>query len=139
MSDIVGDNTTTETKPKRKGLWWKILLGVLALFLAIMVLGSTNSPDLQVSRVSAFINDKRAVHIVNIGQKMLQIKSVVANNRDDCVMRAYGTGAAVKARSTPNQWVPLQVGEDVYFSSRCDVVHVDIDTDQGSISYSFDR
>ena len=70
------------------------------------------------------------VDVINASQDPITIKGVLFNNKPDCYV------------SKPSHSYPpieLQFAHGAAFFSRCDVIHVTVETDQGSATFKFDR
>jgi hypothetical protein len=112
-------------RPKRRLRWLKIIVGIIAAgFLVIGLLGSTNSPKLEVQR-TGFFHQGNIIKVLNIGAKPITITGVSFNNRADCISDEK------RERQT------LNVGDSTTFVSRCQIVRASIETDQGTATYSF--
>jgi hypothetical protein len=122
------------TTSKRKCTSVKIIVGAIAgSFLVIALLGSTNSPSLEVRRRDAIIRDDRQeLEVLNVGTKPLTITKIAINERDDCSVHRYPLTNDV--RPLPAE---LKVGDRLILYSSCQVIRAAIETDQGSNTYSF--
>jgi hypothetical protein len=122
---------SVNTKPKKKWRWLRIIAGIIVGgLLIIRLVGGTSSPELQLTRMGAFMNDDgKAMAIVNTGTKPIKITKITINDRADCSpSRIIG----------PNyEKSPIQIGDKITLISLCLIVRADVETDQGSGTYSF--
>lgn len=134
----VGNEMSVETdvaKTTRKSRWWhtigKVILILVALVAAINFLADLHGPPLRVTQAPATLLAPAVVMIVNEGQKKIDIKQITVNDRPDCQVRL---GIEQKTIVDP---IGLSVGDQLLFSTNCNVVRVHIDTDDGSGTYTF--
>lgn len=128
---------TDNAEPKPKWRWLKITVGIIAAgFLAIGILGSYNSPDLELVRRDLFdaARDGRVLEMTNTGKKPLQVVSMKINDRPDCSISRLSLIEG--ASPLP---LTLKIGDKLSLMSSCQIVRVIVDTDQGSNTYSFNR
>jgi hypothetical protein len=125
-------------KPKRKWRWLRITVGIIAAgFLALVILGSFHSPDLELVRRDLFdaAHDGRVLEVTNVGKKPLKITGMKINDRSDCSISAL-----LSFVQGPSPFpLTLKVGDELSLKSSCQIIRVSVDTDQGSESYSFNR
>jgi hypothetical protein len=127
---------TNNVKPKSKWRWLKIAVGITAAgFLVIGILGSYNSPDLELTRRDLFdaAHDGKVLDITNAGSKPLKVVGIKINDRSDCSLSrlSFVDGSTVPA--------VLKIGDQLSLISSCQIVRVTVETDQGSNTYSFNR
>lgn len=113
----------TERPKARRGL--KIFIGFCAAaFLMANLLKLGSGPKLEVER-TGFFHRGNIIKVLNVGDKEVTVTAVTVNDRPDC-------------RSNEKQEsVTLKVGESMIFPSACRIVRADIQTDQGSVSFTF--
>jgi hypothetical protein len=128
---------TDNAKPQRKWRWLKITVGTIAAaFLAIGILGSYNSPDLELVRRDLFdaARNGKVLEITNTGKSPLKVVSIKINDRTDCVIArlSFDDGSPL---------VPtvMKIGDRISLVSSCQIIRVSVETDQGSNTYSFNR
>ena len=111
-------------KPKsRRGI--KIFIGICAaVILAVNLIKIATTPRLEVER-TGFFHQGNIIKVLNVGDKPITIGAVSFNDRADC--------SPQEKRGS----VVLNVGENTTFSSSCQIIRANIETDQGSASYSF--
>ena len=128
---------TENVNPKPKWRWLKITVGIIAAgFLAITILGSYNSPDLELVRRDLFdaARDGRVLEITNTGKKPLKIVGIKINDRPDCSI------SRLSIIEGPSPFpLTLKIGDKLSLMSSCQIVRANVDTDQGSGAYSFNR
>jgi hypothetical protein len=106
-------------------------------------LSALGSPDLAVQ-----LGDYNSLTLTNTGSQPVTIKDVVVNGRSDCkTYTAFLGGKRVTsglAEGMVSGGVPtfvpteLKVGDQLHVSTRdCNVVRAEIETDQGSATYTF--
>jgi hypothetical protein len=128
---------TDNVKPKRGWRWLKIIVGIIAAgFLALGILGSYNSPDLELVRRDLFdaARDGRVLEITNTGKKPLKVVGIKINDRSDCSISQL---SFIEGRSPFP--LTLKIGDELSLMSSCQIVRATVDTDQGSETYSFNR
>jgi hypothetical protein len=118
-------------KPKSKWRWLRILGGIIVGgFLIIRLVGNANSPDLELTRLGALMNDDgKAIAIVNTGTKPIKITKITINDRVDC--------APSRIMGPDYEKSPVQIGDKITLISSCLIVRADVETDQGPGTYSF--
>jgi hypothetical protein len=118
-------------KPKNKWRWLRIAAGIIVGgFLIIRLVGSASSPELQLTRMGAFMNDDgKAIAIVNTGTKPIKITKITINDRVDC--------SHSRIMGPDYEKLPIQIGDKITLISSCLIVRADVETDQGSGAYSF--
>jgi hypothetical protein len=124
-------------KAKRRWRWLKIVIGVIAAgFLVLRILGSYNSPDLELVRRDLFdaARDGRVLEITNSGSSPVQITRVRINDRADCTIARL---SFIEGESPFP--LTLKVGDELSLMSSCQIVRATVATDQGSETYSFNR
>jgi hypothetical protein len=124
-------------KPKRKWRWLKITVGTIAAaFLAIGILGSYNSPDLELVRRDLFdaARDGKVLEITNTGKKPLKVVGIKINDRTDCKISRLSF-----VDGSPLVPTVMKVGDQISLISSCQIIRVSVETDQGSNTYSFNR
>lgn len=132
MSDqaVVPPTLPDAAKPKRRWRWLKILIGASAAgLLGIVVLGSYNSVSLKVQ-----MDRNGSLVVTNTDSKPVEIQSVTINDRKDCAV--YRTGFQTLTDFKP---MTLQVGDQVFMTSLCNIVRVTFETDRGSSTFTFSR
>ena len=128
---------TDNAEPKPKWRWLKITVGIIAAgFLPIVIVGSSNSPDLELVRRDLFdaARDGRVLEITNTGKKPLKIVGMKINDRSDCSISRL---SFIEGRSPFP--LTLKIGDELSLMSSCQIVRATVDTDQGSETYSFNR
>jgi hypothetical protein len=124
-------------KPKRKWRWLKIIVGIIAAgFLALGILGSYNSPNLELVRRDLFdaARDGRVLEITNTGKKPLKVVGMKINDRSDCGI------SRLSLFEGPSPFpLTLKIGDKLSLMSSCQIIRAAVDTDQGSATYSFSR
>jgi hypothetical protein len=123
--------------PKRNWGWLKITVGIIAAgLLAIGILGSYNSLDLELVRRDLFdaAHDGRVLEVTNTGKKPLRVTGIKINDRSDCSITrlSFVDGSPL---------VPsiMKIGDQISLVSSCQIIRVSVETDQGSNTYSFNR
>jgi hypothetical protein len=128
---------TENVNPKPKWRWPKITVGIIAAgFLAITILGSYNSPDLELVRRDLFdaARDGRVLEITNTSKKPLKVVGIKINDRPDCVISRLSF-----VDGSPLVPSVMKIGDQISLVSSCQIVRVSVETDQGSNTYSFNR
>jgi hypothetical protein len=137
------------TKPKDRWRWLKIIVGIcVALFLAVSLLGISNSPKLELRRIGAYLaDDGKMIEITNVGTKPVTITKVTINDRSDCSVQTLAqvfdstgrmaSGAKPDAKNDQFSSSTFKVGDKVSYASSCRVIRATVDTDQGTGTYSF--
>ena len=128
---------TDNVKPRRRWRWLKITVGIIAAgFLALGILGSYNSPDLELVRRDLFdaARDGRVLEITNTGKKPLKVVGIKINDRSDCVISRLSF-----VDGSPLVPSVMKIGDQISLVSSCQIVRVSVETDQGSNTYSFNR
>lgn len=121
-------------KPKSKWRWLKIIVGTVAgALLVISLLGSLNSPKLEVRRIGAILaTDGLGLEVLNVGTKPITVSAVTVNDRIDCKVQRMSLG------TDPNPFpAELKVGDKIMLFSTCRIIRAAVGTDQGSNTYSF--
>jgi len=122
---------TQPAKPRRNWRWLKIILGiVLGLVLITKVIEAYDPVNLEVA-VSY-----NQMTIGNVGSKPIKIISVEVNDRTDCTINLPITMFTDpnKLEFSPSE---LKVGDEIELVSSCKIIRANIETDQGSATYSF--
>jgi hypothetical protein len=97
--------------------------------LAIGILGSYNSPDLELVRRDLFdaARDGKVLEITNTGKSPLKVVSIKINDRTDCVIARlwFDDGSPL---------VPtvMKIRDRISLVSSCQIIRVSVETDQGS-------
>jgi hypothetical protein len=108
------------TKPK-SWRWLKIIIAILfVLAIAAKFLAHTGTVQLEIKGYSDGVN------VMNVGVKDITITGVSFNDHPGC------SSSTMPPRT-------LKVGEAAIFVSRCQPTQVEIETDQGSETYSLQR
>jgi hypothetical protein len=111
-------------KPKsRRAL--KVFIGICAgVFLLANLLKIGTGPKLEVER-TGFFHQGNIIKVLNAGDKEVTVLAVSFNDRPDCRL------------NEKQDSVMLKVGESMIFPSGCRIVRADIETDQGTASFTF--
>ena len=139
----VGPPPLYPTKPKRRWLWAKLIIGIVAAgFLVVGLIGAANSPSLELSRIGAVTGDDgMGIEIVNVGTKPIAITKITINDRADCSIRTLGQVLQGGINADPEnehfEGQRLAVGDKVTYISSCLIIRAQVETDSGSGTYSF--
>jgi hypothetical protein len=120
--------------PRGRWRWFKIIVGTVAGgLLVISLLGSLNSPKLEVRRIGAILaTDGLGLEVLNVGTKPITISAVTVNDRVDCKVQRMSLA------NDPNPFpAELKVGDKIMLFSTCRIIRAAVGTDQGSTTYSF--
>lgn len=101
----------------------KVFIGICAavlLFANLLKIGG--GPKLEVER-TGFLHQGNIIKVLNVGDKEVTVLAVSFNDRPDCRLN--------------EKQVTLKVGESMIFPSGCRIVRADIETDQGTASFTF--
>lgn len=99
----------------------------------IGLLGSLNSPKLEMRRLGAFLaDDGKALELLNVGTEPLTVLKMGINDRADCTVKRLSW--TDDSSPFPGQ---LKVGDKLMVMSSCRVIRASVETDHGSNTYSF--
>jgi hypothetical protein len=134
-------STDRVSPKKRKGLWWKIPVGIFTALVILAVIGSDDTLELRVERGRGSFG-AGMLGIQNTGSQPITITKVAINNRDDCAPTMADTQTDSNGRITYNRKAinrqTLKVGEVLLVSSTCSIVRATILSDHGTATYTFD-
>jgi hypothetical protein len=128
---------TDNVKPKRKWRWLKITVGIIAAgFLAIVILGSYNSLDLELARRDLIdaAHDGKIIEMTNVGSKPVKLVHIAINDRPDCSVSRLSF-----VDNSPLFPSVMKIGDKISVLSSCQIVRATVETDLGSNTYSFSR
>jgi len=138
-------------KPKKRWRWLKSFLMVGALtWLVFGLLNSYRPVQLALRTTGAFTSDDgRAIQIINNGEKPVTLNGMTINDRDDCKVttpsQEYDRVGRASSRGKPDpandsfKNSTLKVGDTTTYISSCRVVRATVETDLGSVTYTFNR
>jgi uncharacterized membrane protein len=120
---------------KSKWRWLKIIVGSVAAVLVAIHFLSTNSLELELTRVEMWPGDGgKALDITNVGSKPITIMKITINDRADCSVH-FAFNDDITKKPSPSG--TLEVGEKATYSSSCPIIRAKVETDQGSETFSF--
>jgi hypothetical protein len=105
----------------------------LILIAVILAVNESSGVKLELTRRNMFdiLEDGRAIEIVNAGTKPIKIAKIIINDRADCSAEPFG-GYDYKTTA-------MKVGDKFTVVSSCLIIRANVETDQGSETYSFNR
>jgi hypothetical protein len=135
----LGTKTTARFKKTRIALFAIAVLWICSRLLSL------GSPDLAVE-----LDDNNILSVTNTGSKPVTIKGVVVNGRSDCTAYTTFTGGKRVTGGLADGMVvggepifvptELKVGDLLRVPTRgCNVVRAEVETDQGSSTYTFGK
>jgi hypothetical protein len=121
-------------KPQKRSWRWlsRTVWVVLGVGFALRLLIGLTTPDLEVARTDGiFRDDGNTLEITNVGRSPITITSVVINDRADCPIST--------PRGSKFTALTLKVGDKRGLYGNCRIIRAELQTDQGSGTYSFNR
>lgn len=116
-----------------KILGW-LVLGIVVVGVLAAILDTPDANYFEVRRKDLlFKGDGLEMDIANVGKSAIAIKGIRINERSDCsVIRSFMLGA--QDLKLP---MKLEIGDQIRVRSSCRIIRSQIDTDKGSVTYSF--
>ena len=95
--------------------------------------GSSNNFEVERDDILRSFRDGQIVNVTNVGTKTIRLTGNTVNDRVDCMAMDGNQPANVKTFQPRD----LRVGDRIQIVSRCRVIRITLETDDGSYSYSF--